>query len=121
MFTRSSARNAIGNPAMFARGGAYVQEGKVSQVTVREDGALQVYEGIVHSPGETHAVMFEYDPQKEEFAACRCACSEHARSAWGCRHVAALMIAACGGAVTPVGARDGREWMDELLTKKAAR
>ena len=120
MFTRASARSAIGNPAMFARGGAYVQEGKVGQVTVREEGLLQVYEGVVHGPGENHAVMFEYDPQQERFGACRCACSEFGRSAWGCRHVAALMIAACGGAVTPVGAREGSEWLDELLAKKSS-
>ena len=114
MFTRSSARSAIGNSAVFARGSAYVQDGKVSQVTVREDGALQIYEGVVHSPDQSHAVMFEYDPEREQFAACRCTCSESMRSAWGCRHVAALMIAACGGTVTPVGAREGSAWLDEL-------
>jgi len=74
MFTRSSARSAIGNPAMFARGGAYVQEGRVSQTTVREAGSLQIYEGAVHSPGETYSVMFEYDPQADRFCACRCSC-----------------------------------------------
>ena len=52
MFTRSSARNAIGNPAAFARGSAYVQEGKVEKVTVRQQDALLIYEGIVHGPGE---------------------------------------------------------------------
>ncbi|MBQ8619897.1 MAG: SNF2 helicase associated domain-containing protein [Clostridia bacterium] len=119
MFTRSSARSAIGNPAMFARGGAYVQEGRVSQVTVREAGALQIYEGLVKSPGESYAVMFEYDPQQEKFASCRCACQEIGKSTWGCRHVAALMIAVCGGTVTPVGPREGSEWMDELLMKKS--
>ena len=120
MFTRSSARNAIGNPAAFARGSAYVQEGKVSQVTVREDGALEIYEGVVHSPDKTHAVMFEYNPAAEQFAACRCACAECGRGGWGCRHVAALMIAACGGTVMLVGAREGSAWLDELLTKKSA-
>ena len=119
MFTRSSARSAIGNPATFARGGAYVQEGRVSRVTVREERQLQVYEGVVRSPGEEYAVMFEYDPQTEQFASCRCGCSEIARSAWGCRHVAALMLAACGGSAMPVGPREGREWMDELLMKKS--
>jgi len=119
MFTRSSARSAIGNPAMFARGGAYVQEGRVSRVTVREEKALQVYEGVVHSPGEDYTVMFQYDPQQETFVSCSCGCGEIGRSNWGCRHVAALMIAACGGTVTPVGPRDGREWMDELLMKKS--
>ena len=119
MFTRSSARSAIGNPAMFARGGAYVQEGRVSQVTVREAGALQIYEGVVQSPGESYRVSFEYDPQQEKFPACRCSCAEIGRSAWGCRHVAALMIAVCGGTATPVGPREGSEWMDELLMKKS--
>ena len=69
MFTRASARSAIGNPAMFARGGAYVQEGRVSRVTVRETDTLQVYEGLVRSPDGDFAVMFEYDPQRESFAA----------------------------------------------------
>ncbi|MBR5302438.1 MAG: SNF2 helicase associated domain-containing protein [Clostridia bacterium] len=119
MFTRSSARSAIGNPAIFARGGAYVQEGRVTQVTVRESHALQIYEGVVHSPDKDYAVMFEYDPQQERFAACRCACPESSRSAWGCRHVAALMLAACGGAATPVGPRDGSDFMHELLISKS--
>ena len=119
MFTRSSARSAIGNPATFARGGAYVQEGRVSQVTVREENMLQVYEGVVRSPQEDYAVMFQYDPQTEQFPACRCACAENGRSAWGCRHVAALMIAVCGGSATPIGPREGREWMDELLMQKS--
>lgn len=119
MFTRSSARSAIGSPAMFARGGAYVQEGRVSQVTVRETGALQIYEGLVKSPGESYAVMFEYDPQQEKFVSCRCACQEISKGAWGCRHVAALMIAVCGGTVTPIGPREGSEWLDELLMKKS--
>ena len=120
MFTRSSARSAIGNPAMFARGGAYVQEGRISQVTVREERSLQVYEGVVHSPGEDYRVMFEYDPQADRFAACRCSCAEIERSAWGCRHVAALMIAVCGGATaTPIGPREGSEFIGELLMKKS--
>ena len=119
MFTRSSARSAIGNPAIFARGNADVQEGRVSQVTVRESQALQIYEGVVHSPDRDYAVMFEYDAQQETFAACRCRWPEISRSAWGCRHVAALMIAACGGAATPVGPREGREWLDELLLRQA--
>jgi len=119
MFTRSSARSAIGSAAMFARGGAYVQEGRVSQVTVREAGMLQVYEGVVHSPGQDYAVMFEYDPQQDHFAACRCGCSEIDRSDWGCRHVAALMLAACGGTATPVGPREGSEWMGALLARQS--
>ena len=119
MFTRSSARNAIGNPAAFARGGAYVQEGKVDHVTVRQQDTLLVYEGVVHGPGEDYAVMFEYNQQQENFAACRCSCPEISRSAWGCRHVAALMIAACGGAATPVGSREGSEWLGELLMNKS--
>ena len=45
MFTLSSARSAIGNPAYFARGGADVQEGRVSGVTVREENGLLAYQG----------------------------------------------------------------------------
>ena len=47
MFTRSSARSAIGNPATFARGGAYVQEGRVSRVTVRRALAELTAEGLL--------------------------------------------------------------------------
>ena len=43
MFTRSSARSAIGNPAMFARGGAYVQEGRLSQVRGFPTGLSHVH------------------------------------------------------------------------------
>ena len=119
MFTRSSARSAIGSAAMFARGGAYVQEGRVSKVTVREGNGLQHYEGVVHTPGQDYTAAFSYDPQQERFTACSCGCPEIGRSAWGCRHVAAVMIAACGGTVTPIGPREGSAWMDELLVQKS--
>ena len=119
MFTRAGARSAIGNPAAFARGSAYVQEGKVGRATVREEKGLQCYEGVVHSPDRDYAVSFSYDPQKECFPSCMCACAEFGRSGRGCRHVAALMIAACGGSVTPVGPREGSAWLDELLVHKS--
>ena len=61
MFTLSSARSAIGNPAYFARGGADVQEGRVSGVTVREEDGLLRYDGVVRGAEETCQPDFLYD------------------------------------------------------------
>lgn len=119
MFTLADARAAIDKPSLFARGGAYVQEGRVSGVTVREHGGFQIYEGIVSVSGQSYSPMFEYDAQREAFALCRCTCEESLRCEGRCRHVAALMIAVCGGAGTPVGPRNGSSWMSELLGRKS--
>ncbi|MBQ4264156.1 MAG: DEAD/DEAH box helicase [Clostridia bacterium] len=119
MFTLASARSAIANAAQFARGGAYVQEGRVDHVTVREHGSMQVYEGVVRAPDREYSAMFEYDSELETFPSCRCTCESIGRSAWGCRHVAALMIAACGGAGTHVGPKAGGEWLSDLLSRKS--
>ena len=119
MFTLGSARGAIANAAQFARGGAYVQAGCVDHVTVRERGGVQVYEGIVRAPDREYSVMFEYDGNLEIFLSCRCTCESIGRGVWGCRHVAALMIAACGGAGTPVGPKAGGEWLSDLLSRQS--
>lgn len=115
MFTLSDARNAIGNPAYFARGGADVREGRVSSVTVEEKGKYLVYRGTVRSAAQAMHAMFEYDQEKEAFSSCSCTCMDTARSAAGCRHVAALMIAACGGAGEVISAREGDDFIDSLL------
>ena len=61
MFTLSQARGFIGSAADFARGGAYVQEGRVSGVTAGEHGGLLRYSGIVRAAGQEYAVSFDYD------------------------------------------------------------
>lgn len=117
MFTLSSARGAIGNPAFFARGGAYVREGRVSGVTVREEEGLLEYRGTVRGPDREYRACFLYDETLDAFIDCGCTCGKTSRAAWGCRHVAALMIAVCGGAAGAVGPRDGRELIDVLLAR----
>ena len=117
MFTLSSARSAIGNPAYFARGGSDVQEGRVSGVTVREEDGLLRYDGIVRGAEEACRPSFLYDEDADAFVRCGCTCREIARAPRGCRHVAALMIAACGGAAKAVGPCDGRELIGSLLTR----
>lgn len=117
MFTLSGARSAIGNSAYFARGSAYVQEGRVSGVTVHEEGGLLAYAGVVRGPEEQYRAAFCYDEAQDAFSGCTCTCGEIVRAPRGCRHVAALMIAACGGAAKPVGVRDGREMIGALLEK----
>ena len=113
MFTLSSARSAIGNPAYFARGGADVQEGRVSGVTVREEDGLLAYQGVVRGAEREYRASFLYDEDMDVFASFACTCGADR----GCRHVAVLMIAACGGAATSVGARDGREMIGALLER----
>lgn len=117
MFTLSGARSAIDNPAYFARGGVYVQEGRVSGVTVTDEDGLLVYEGVVRDRDHVYRVGFCYDEEEDAFFDCVCTCGEIARAPQGCRHVAALMIAACGGAARAVGMRDGREKIGELLER----
>jgi len=121
MFTLSKARAAIGNPSQFARGSAYVQEGCVRGVTVRETEAGLRYEGEIAAGKQAFRASFEYDPKADEFGAISCGCEEHARAGRGCRHAAALMIAVCGGAGEAVGPRDGGEFMTDLLGESRAR
>ncbi len=113
MFTLSSARSAIDNPAYFARGGADVQEGRVSGVTVCEEDGLLAYRGAVRGADREYQASFLYDEDMDVFASFSCTCG----AGRGCRHVAALMIAACGGAARSVGVRDGSEMIGALLGK----
>lgn len=121
MFTLSQAREAIASASQFARGSAYVQDGCVHGVTVREEDNATVYEGEIVSGRSAVRAGFEYDAGAGEFGACSCSCTEFSRTQRGCRHVAALMIAVCGGAGEYVGARDGSDFMDELLDESRAR
>ena len=121
MFTLSKARAAIGNASQFARGSAYVQEGCVSRVTVRETDSGLFYEGDIAAGKQALHASFEYDPKEDAFGAIRCSCRESAPGGQGCRHAAALMIAVCGGAGEPVGPREGGDFMTELLDASRAR
>lgn len=121
MFTLSKARAAIGHPSQFARGSAYVQEGCVRGVTVRETATGLIYEGEITAGRQTFRTSFEYDPKMDEFGAICCSCEEHIRSRQGCRHAAALMIAVCGGAGEAVGPRDGGEFILDLLGENRTR
>ena len=51
MFTLSQARGFIASAANFARGGAYVQEGRVGGVTAEDCGGLLRYSGVVQLLG----------------------------------------------------------------------
>lgn len=115
MFTLAQARGAIGNPAYFARGGADVREGRVGGVSVQEKDGLLTYRGVVSG----RRVMFEYDEILDAFAECRCSCAAFEAAIWGCRHVAALMIAVCGGAGGEGYAKEGSAFIDVLLTERS--
>ena len=121
MFTLSQARERIASASQFARGSAYVQDGCVRGVTVREQSDTTVYEGEIVSGRNALRAMFEYDAQTGEFGTCLCGCVEFTRTQHACRHVAALMIAVCGGAGEYVGARDGSDFMDALLDESRTR
>lgn len=120
MFTLTQARSAIANPRAFARGSADVQEGRVSGVTVREAGGLLRYGGAVRGIGCSYRAMFEYDEAAEAFVSCRCDCMPSGMGARSCRHVAALMIAVCGGAGAGQLAVEGGEFIDSLLRESRA-
>lgn len=121
MFTLMQARGAITNPGYFARGSADVQEGRVSDVAVQEEGVLLRYSGVVRGIERSYRVMFEYDGELETFVNCSCDCPAFDRSVWGCRHVAALMIAVCGGACAGQRTAEGGEFIDALLREHRGR
>ena len=74
MFTLMQARSAIANPGYFARGSADVQEGRVSGVTVREEGGLLCYSGTVRGVERSYRAAFEYDEAADAFVSCCCDC-----------------------------------------------
>ena len=115
MFTLSLARSAIANSAAFARGGEDVRQGRVSEVTVEERDGILIYRGKIRSGSQTQLAVFEYSEMEETFPSCSCTCADIRRSPQGCRHVAALMIAACGGAGESISAREGGDFIDALL------
>ena len=118
MFTLSQARAYIANAAAFARGGSYVQEGRVSGVAAEDCGGLLRYSGIVRAAGREYAVAFDYDEEQETFAGCSCGCASGNR---GCRHAAALMIAVCGGAGQVATVSEGSEFISGLLDESRMR
>jgi len=121
MFTLAKARSAIANPAQFARGSADVQEGRVSGVTVEEQEGLLAYQGIVRGAARQNHAMFKYDTSADAFLDCRCTCMEGAAHEGACRHIAALMIAVCGGAGTVKGPREAGDFIDLLLGEQRGR
>ena len=121
MFTLSRARAAIGHASQFARGSAYVQEGCVKGVTVREAASLLLFEGEITAGRQTFRTSFEYDPKADAFGSMRCSCGESLSEGRGCRHAAALMIAVCGGAGEPVGPREGGDFITGLLGESRIR
>ena len=119
MFTLSQARGFIASAANFARGGAYVQEGRVGGVTAEDCGGLLRYSGVVRAAGQDYAVSFDYDELQETFEGCSCSCG--AVRGGGCRHAAALMIAVCGGAGQVATLSEGSEFISSLLGESRMR
>lgn len=119
MFTLAQARGYIASPANFARGGAYVQEGRVGGVTAEDCGGVLRYSGVVRAAGRDYAVSFDYDEAEERFAGCACNCAQGDRG--GCRHAAALMIAVCGGAAHVATVSEGSEFISGLLGESRMR
>ena len=121
MFTLAKARAEIGNPARFARGSADVQENRVSSVTVEEQDGLLVYRGLVRGAAQQNHVSFAYHAEEDVFSQMSCACAEGISSGGRCRHVAALMIAVCGGAGTPKGPQEAGDFIEALLDENRGR
>ncbi|MDD7175985.1 MAG: SNF2-related protein [Clostridiales bacterium] len=97
MFTLTQARRAINNTAFFARGRAYAEEGRVRNLRVDTDGSRLECSATVRGHGEYYSVSFVYDQETETFPSCECDCPAYARAEFGCKHVAAAMIALCRG------------------------
>ena len=92
MYKTMDIRSAIQDNALVARGQSYVREGRVGMVTCT--GAwVRRYEAVVRGHGEAYRTMFGYDMRSEHFTECRCSCPSFKRAPFGCKHVAALMIA----------------------------
>lgn len=98
MFTISQARSAIANSAYFARGRAYVEDGRVGRIEISVHGGEVEYSAPVRGHGARYNAGFVYNEEDEDFVSCTCDCPAFVRSEFGCKHVAAVMIAACSGA-----------------------
>ena len=96
MYTLTQAREAIGNGAYFARGQAYVQDGRVDHLECAHKGGLMLLSASVRGHGRRYHVTLCYDPAAGKFTSCGCDCIFFAHTRFGCKHVAALMIAAHG-------------------------
>ncbi|MBP3656956.1 MAG: SNF2 helicase associated domain-containing protein [Clostridia bacterium] len=97
MFTIPQAREAICNTAYFARGRAYAESGRVIRHDVVRDGSMLIGYGTVRGHGDHYSVGFSYDEETQRFTQCSCTCPAFDRARFGCKHVAALMIAVCEG------------------------
>lgn len=124
----TQARNAIDNSAYFARGRAYADEGRVKDMQCEEDDQGAIYAARVQGHGRTYHVSFAYDRELESFVMCDCDCPAFERASFGCKHVAALMIAACRKEAADGRARAPRhdKWvtqtfLDQLLDGPATR
>ena len=112
MFTLAQAREAIGNSAYFARGGADAARGGVSDVRILDDGGRLTCSGIVSSGGREYTVSFIYDECGERFSDMDCTCGAGGDA---CRHAAALMVAIAGGIAKVKTEQSGAVFMDALL------
>ena len=92
MYTMGEAGKAVGNSAIMARGRAYVQEGRIEAMTVREDGESVFAQGEVCGRTGRYAAHFCF--QGGTLANASCSCSYFKNQEKPCKHVAALMIAA---------------------------
>ncbi len=92
MYTLEEAGRAVGHSALMARGRSYVQEGRVTGMTVRKDGESVFAHGEVCGRTGRYAVRFCF--QGGTLADASCSCLYFKNQERLCKHVAALMIAA---------------------------
>ena len=97
MYSRQDIIRVIGDAACVARGQSYVREGRVGRVTCTA-GKVWRYDADIRGHGETYRVTFGYDLRSERFTGCSCTCPAFDRARFGCKHVAALMLAVLEGA-----------------------
>ena len=90
MLTLTDVRRMVDNSAYYARGRAYVDEGRVVEIEEIDMGAQTILTGEVAGNGVDYEVDACFD--EEELITCSCTCPAFARSGDMCKHVAALLI-----------------------------
>ena len=95
MYTIEDVRRYIGNAAYFARGQNYLRDGRVNRLTAEDEGGrLRIAANVRGHMGARYNAFVEYDEAKGVFLSCGCDCPAFAGAETGCKHVAAVALAA---------------------------
>ncbi len=95
MYTIDDVKRYIGSAAFFARGQNYLRDGRVSRLYAEQDGTtLTVRANVRGHMGARYNAYIKYDEATGKFTGCGCECPAYVSAVTGCKHVAAVALAA---------------------------